>query len=246
MKLKDLINLREPVKIRYKELADGRKSLYMDVYCDGIRQSKSLKLYLIPERCKTDRLQNQEMIRLANAIKAKKIIALQYKQHGFSQQNIRKLKVEEYIDQLVKENAIKTTKKKILLALKAHLTSFAPIDMPLERIDDKFLTDFISYLRQVEQSHSKCSKKLHPNTIACYFKAFRHVLNRAVKDDLLKVNPCNKLTYEKIPHKLHSERVYLTFQELKLLADTPLKNNLLKRAFLFSCYTGLRHSVFWH
>ena len=40
---------KEPVTIRFKELANGNKSIYLDIYMDGKRSYEFLKLYLIPE-----------------------------------------------------------------------------------------------------------------------------------------------------------------------------------------------------
>lgn len=37
-------------------------------------------------------------------------------------------------------------------------------------------------------------------------------------------------------------RVALTMNEIQMLVDTPCKDDVLKRAFLFSILTGLRHS----
>lgn len=39
-----------------------------------------------------------------------------------------------------------------------------------------------------------------------------------------------------------SERMYLTIDEVRLLSKTPCINEDIKRAFLFSCLTGLRRS----
>ena len=41
--------LKEPVRIRVKELQGGNKSLYLDMYLHGKRKKEGLKLYLIPE-----------------------------------------------------------------------------------------------------------------------------------------------------------------------------------------------------
>jgi hypothetical protein len=40
---------KEPIKIRYKELKNGAKSIYLDVYRNGKRNYEFLKLYLVPE-----------------------------------------------------------------------------------------------------------------------------------------------------------------------------------------------------
>ena len=39
-----------PVRIRFKELENGNKSIYLDIYYEKKRRYEFLKLYLIPER----------------------------------------------------------------------------------------------------------------------------------------------------------------------------------------------------
>ena len=43
------IKLKEPVRIREKNLLDGSISLYLDIYYRGNRKKEGLKLYLVPE-----------------------------------------------------------------------------------------------------------------------------------------------------------------------------------------------------
>ena len=74
MKKEDEENIKEPVKIRYKELKGGGSSIYLDCYVNGIREYKFLNLYLKEEKTRADRLWNKEQVRLANAIKAQYII----------------------------------------------------------------------------------------------------------------------------------------------------------------------------
>lgn len=47
------IKVKEPIRLRTKELANGSKSLYLDIYRNGKRTYEYLKMYLIPE---TDRI----------------------------------------------------------------------------------------------------------------------------------------------------------------------------------------------
>ena len=46
---KKQFKLKEPIKIRLKSLADGNKSIYLDIYWKGVRKYEYLKLYLVPE-----------------------------------------------------------------------------------------------------------------------------------------------------------------------------------------------------
>ena len=84
--------------------------------------------------------------------------------------------------------------------------------------------------------------RLRNNTIAQYMNLLTIALNYAVKKDFLQSNPFKKLDgFEKI-HNEQSKREYLTAEELQKLAETPCKSEALKRAYMFSAYTGLRIS----
>ena len=77
------------------------------------------------------------------------------------------------------------------------------------------------------------------SSINSYFKKYRLVWKEIVKESIVGKNPTDDI---KIPKPIHKERVYLTKDEIKLLVDTPLVQENLKKFFLLSCFTGLRHS----
>lgn len=66
---KKQVKLKEPIKIRLKPLADGNKSIYLDIYWKGVRKYEYLKLYIIPEVNPLCKEQNKETMALAERIK---------------------------------------------------------------------------------------------------------------------------------------------------------------------------------
>ena len=75
------------------------------------------------------------------------------------------------------------------------------------------------------------------NSAAAYYERFRIVVGRAVEDGIISQNPTKGLSIrleEALPK-------YLTTEQLQNLAITPCGNEIVRNAFFFSCYTGLRY-----
>jgi len=83
---------------------------------------------------------------------------------------------------------------------------------------------------------------LNQNTQWGYMKRLEVVINAAITDEIITVNPFKHIKEENKPTKHRAEICYLTMEELKTLENTPLNPPIIKQAFLFSCYTGLRFS----
>ena len=49
---KKQVKLKEPIKIRLKPLADGNKSIYLDIYWKGVRKYEYLKRMFFQTRAK--------------------------------------------------------------------------------------------------------------------------------------------------------------------------------------------------
>ena len=96
-KTKQTVKLKAPVQIRFKQLANGNQSIYLDYYTGdvirkenyvgGKRQYEFLKLYLIPERTREDKTKNEATLALAKAIQSKRIVEIQNDAHGFQNTN---------------------------------------------------------------------------------------------------------------------------------------------------------------
>ena len=239
--MKEELRIKEPIKLRVKHLANGNKSIYLDMYMNGKRKYEFLKLYIIPEYNKSDRVRNSETLKLANAIKAQRIIELQNQSHGFKINKTSHIRLTDYIQSVAEKKSENEVRKTVLHAVVYHLRRYNPNDIQLSRIDKDYILGFLDYLKTAKQTHTKKEKLLHVNTQVYYYK-MRYCLNYAVSEELISANPMNKIKNEEKPHKHRTEREYLTIDELRKLAQTPFYNGLLKKAFLFSCFCGLRHS----
>lgn len=240
--MKEELKIKEPIKLRVKHLANGNKSIYLDMYMNGKRKYEFLKLYIIPEYNKSDRVRNSETLKLANAIKAQRIIELQNQSHGFKINKMSHIKLIDYIQGVAEKKSENEVRKTVLHAVVYHLRRYDPNDTQLSRIDKDYILGFLDYLKTAKQTHTKKEKLLHVNTQVYYYKMLRYCLNYAVSEEPISANPMNKMKNEEKPHKHRTEREYLTIDELRKLAQTPFYNTLLKKAFLFSCFCGLRHS----
>lgn len=77
------------------------------------------------------------------------------------------------------------------------------------------------------------------NTAATYFGKLRACLRQAYREGLTERNLSEAV--DAVPME-ETERSYLTLAELQRMASTDCQIEGLKRAFLFSCLTGLRRS----
>lgn len=77
MKCKDCI----PVHVRTRKIAQGKMSVYLDIVKDGARIRENLGLYLVPEKTRADKAINRATMRIAEEIKAKRLIELIAKQY---------------------------------------------------------------------------------------------------------------------------------------------------------------------
>ena len=119
-----------------------------------------------------------------------------------------------------------------------HFGRFVNGRCTFEEVDVDLCRKFMEYLLDAPQSiHT--NRKLHINSAAGYWSTFRAVLHTAYRDRKIKENPNGFLDrIESIP----TMREHLSQEELIRLAETPCEEEVLKRAFLFGCLTGLRKS----
>lgn len=237
-RVKKLTKIKEPIRLRMKALSDGSKSLYLDIYRDGKRTYEYLKMYIIPETDNNARRQNQVTMTAANAIKSKRIIELTNGEAGIETKE--KVFLLDWMD-TYKKNQEKHEKKdgnQIKVATRI-LKTYAGERKTLDQIDRKFCLDFIDYLFT---EYRPKGKRLSNFTLRNYYRVLNSALNAAVRAKLIVANPLNELERSEKIRLPESKRSYMSIEEVRALIATPMKNETVKSAYLFSCFCGLRVS----
>lgn len=241
--------IKEPIRIRQKELANGNISLYLDIYIGGKRKYEFLKLYLIPEKTREDKEKNRQTMQLANSIKSKRIVEYQNGEFGFkSNYKLDALFFDYYRAMCEKRHGNPESRGNWgnWYSCLHHLMKYEKNErITFADITPEWVQGFRDYLdnEAVAWSHDYRKrikdKPLARNSKLSYFNKLRACLNQAFEDRIIPVNPCRGVERFR-PEE--GTRMYLTIDEVRLLAQTECEYPRIKDAFLFSCMTGLRRS----
>ena len=246
-------SIKEPIKLRFKQLKDGNQSIYLDCYVNGIREYKFLNLYLRPDTSRENKMWNKEQLRLANAIKAQYIIDIQNGEFGFKDRNrTRKLNFLTYCEDMAAEYEAngQTSCAVLMRSAVKRMTAYKGKNVTFNHIDKEFLIGFIEYLNSDIRDFDKESKdkKRKPKPLSEVYKEalFARImvaLNKAERDGIIVKNPGKDIDRKLKPHAEQKSRCYLTLDEIQKIIDTEYKpDNDIKPAFLFCCFSGLRYS----
>ena len=257
-KQKLTVKLKEPVRIRFKQLSNGNQSIYLEYYTGdvirkenyvgGKRKYEFLKLYLIPERTREDKAKNEATLALAKAIQSKRIVEVQNDAHGFQNTNKSRVNLLDYLENIGKQSAEQGSRnyaRTVLNTVRA-LKLFRGDYIAFRDVDKEFLSEFTDYLRQMPKASKygvlKAGGRLSNNSVVSYYGTLRTAINRAYKEGIITVNPTKEFDFASKVRQEPSRREYLTLDELNTLINTECRHEIVKRAFLFSCLCGLRVS----
>jgi len=257
-KQKQTVKLKEPVRIRFKQLSNGNQSIYLEYYTGdvirkenyvgGKRKYEFLKLYLIPERTREDKAKNEATLALAKAIQSRRIVEVQNDAHGFQNTNKSRVNLLDYLENIGKQSAEQGSRnyaRTVLNTVRA-LKLFRGDYIAFRDVDKEFLSEFTDYLRQMPKASKygvlKTGGRLSNNSVVSYYGTLRTAINRAYKEGIITVNPTKEFDFASKVRQEPSRREYLTIDELKTLINTECRHEIVKRAFLFSCLCGLRVS----
>lgn len=241
---------KEPIRLRKRKLASGSISLYLDIYTGGKRSYEWLNLYLIPEKTRADKEKNKETLKLADAVRAKRVIELHDGRFGFEGAYKLDTNFLDYYRMLCEKrhnNPESLGNWGNWYSALRHIERYCSPDTTFRDVTPAFVQGFKDYLdttARVHDSRKKAvttedSKPLSNSSKVSYFNKLRACINQAFEDRIIPHNPLRGIEGFKEEER---ERVYLTLEEVRAMAAAECKYPVLKRAFMFSCLTGLRKS----
>lgn len=218
------------VKIRFREISDGRYSVYLDyrIMINGkvVRERKSLKKYFYdnPRKLK----ENKSLFKQVLSEREKYERESNKRAIGIFKDNHANRFLYSWIEDQI--DKYEGSSKAIWNKMYRHLKKYHS-DVLLKDVTRNFCIGFKDYLLD--------SVFLNQNSAQTYFIRFKTAIKRAFENDLIERNVVQPIS---IPKK-ESKREYLTINELKMINLTSYEEQQqVKSAFLFSCFTGLRFS----
>lgn len=227
------------VTLRQEKLRSGKLSLYLDYYppiwnphIKKMSRREFLGLYLFGNpKDKFELDYNEEIMLKARGIRATRELAIINEEFGFLDRTKRQADFLEYFESKTKE---KYQKWEIVYK---HFKDFCNSRCLMKDVTIGLCNDFRTYILKIRVKQS--GNIISRNSAAGYWSTFRALLKLAYKEGWLRENVndyLDRIDWE--DPKIN----YLEIEEVKRLAATPCKVDVLKRASLFACMTGLRIS----
>jgi site-specific recombinase XerD len=209
------------VKIR-----ENRGKLYLDIYHKGTRKWESLGLTTTP-----DPKQNKEVLRLAEIIRSKRETQLVAGEYDLLDPVKGKTTLYAYMEKLAQTKTHKHPLRNTLQRLGDYPGGKI---IKLSEVTSAWIERFKDYLMH--------HKKFNHTTAANYLKGLKQTMNKAVAENIIPRNPASHISGIK-PEE--PDRVFLNREEVASFSKTPTTSPLeteIKKAFVFSCLTGIRIS----
>ena len=230
------------VYIRERKMRSGKTYLYLQ-YKPAIRNPRTMKyiqwealhLRVFPKNDSDwgHRQITKDSYEAATYIQSKRILQLASNEYGI----VDKYRKQEDAIPWIKELVDKHNNNSKWRGFFRHFTTFVNGKCRFADMDENFSDRFKEYLLTTMDTQK--GVKLNANAAAGYFGVYRQMLKQAYREHWLDVNVNDFLTNIKCKKVI---KPFLTIDEVKKLYDTEFYNDELKRASLFSCFTGLRIS----
>lgn len=217
------------ITLRSKKIKQGY-SLYLDIYENGKRYKEYLRLTVSEDYTSLNakrrvKLEDKQIFELAQKYRVKREYEIQAQGLDIVTESSAKSCFIAFID-AYQEIHQEPCRRSALRQLKAF-TENKPL--PFRKVDESFLASFQEYL----------SNQISAITVRNYMGRLQAVWNIAIQEKKVKHNPFNHI---KKPRPKHAPREFLTQEEINMLWDNTDVAPVVRSAFLFACYTGLRIS----
>lgn len=205
------------------------------------RKREQLDQYLYANpKTKPEKQHNKETLQLVEAIKAKRLVEAASGQHGFTDSSKLSASFFLFFDQIMetKNTPGGRGNYSVWQGCRIQLKRHHPDEsLTFEQVTPEWLEGVRHFFEN--QAKTKSSNQISKATASAYFNKVRAVVNAAYAKGIINRNP---LAQVKGIKSESTERTYLTIEEVRSLVKTECRYDVLKRAFLFSCLTGLRWS----
>jgi integrase len=206
----------------------NKGQVYLDIYSQGGRRRERLEgLKMVG-----DRVTDKETMRLAGIAKAKRAQQVFAGEWGLTDPIAGKQTLYRYIEKCRDSEKTGKSAREGMASALVHLKAFPEGRIAIAGVNEDWIERFQEYLLS----------RVARSSAGIYAAVVRTALNRAVREKIILKSPAKNVKRIKAPE---SDRVWLNADELKALADTPLESraaDVIRRAFIFACYTGLRIS----
>ena len=237
------------MKVHLKERLSkktGKISLYLEIYKGYIKEEGKIKHirdyeyldYFLYEKPKNqvEKQHNAEQLKFAEAVRAQRFLEIQNGTYGFNNVHLLNANFIEYFKKLAEERKESRGNYGNWDSALKQLVKYAGKIVPFKNVTIEFCEGFKEFLLT---NKTKTEKPLAKNSVISYLNKLKAALNQAFDDKIINENPAKRIKNIK-PDE--SNREYLTKEEVKALMETDCRYEVLKRAFLFSCFTGMRWS----
>lgn len=248
------------INIIARPLGNGNSALYLDYHHKNFRKKEALNLFLIPDDAPNASRLNNAVLERAQLIRAERLLHPELlvtedtkRSNGAANSGSDKTWMQ-WCDEYLEYSRCCNNCKKMLAQkeiLNRRIKSFLQrvLKRPgimLKDVDKDVITEFFHYMKRQRIIYSnRRGGHLAPYTLWLTEEMVRAMFNKAIREELITVNPVSQLPKAEHFRAPDKHREVLTIRELKrfLAVETSSDSErMVQLAFGFACMTGLRIS----
>ena len=220
------------VKTYYRETKDGRKVIYVDYSIDGKRKREKTVMFLYANpKSSFEREHNKKTQNFKEHYVSQLTLKLQSGELGIQVSKHKNKNFIEFFSYLTQKRESTDKNYSTWRSALKHLREFCPDGLTYKELDKHWLEDFKHFLTVKQGLKSSSANN--------YFNVVKHGIHDAFRERLIPIDFADLVSAPTVEKAI---RVFLTHDEILKLKETECKNPILKKAFLFSCMTGMAYA----